>query len=64
MDMRVSVPSYLLEDIFRLVDYLGNLTTRDTLRFQADYSDCFSIRLSGMRIRGCLRFQASTLLGM
>jgi len=33
MDMSINVPSSLLEDIFRLIDYLGDLSDHDNLHF-------------------------------
>ena len=42
MATSVAVPSYLLEDIFRLVDYLGDLSDYDDLHFhKAGYSPRF-----------------------
>ena len=39
MDMSVAVPSYLLQGIFRLIDYLAAVSDRDDLHFhKAGYS--------------------------
>ena len=42
MDMNISVPSRLLEDIFRLLDYLGDVSGYDEMHFhKAGYSPRF-----------------------
>ena len=42
MAMHISVPAHLLEDIFRLLEYLGDLSARDDLHFhKSGYSPRF-----------------------
>jgi len=58
MDMNVAVPAHLLEDIFRLLDYLGDLSDYDDLNC---HKTGYSPRLDHDNSRWHLKFKIKQL---